>query len=303
MLIVALLTFTALMLVAGALFFWLVPTTTEQRLQALAPASKESSWTETAVKLVGPFAHLSSPTEGIDASPLRLRFLNAGIRNEHAPLIYFGIKTLLPLAVALTVYSSLLASGTTDTSQLLLFTVVAALIACYLPNLVLRWLARQRKREIFENFPDAADLMLVCVEAGLGLDAALGKVTEEIRIKSEALAEELHWTNLEMRAGSSREKSLRNLAARTGVDEIHTFTAMLTQADRFGTSIGDSLRVFSEDLRHKRQMRAEELAAKIPTKMLLPLVTCIFPAIVMVVLGPAIIRIVRMIGPMLGGTS
>ncbi|MDR2299144.1 MAG: type II secretion system F family protein [Comamonas sp.] len=301
MLIVALLTFTALMLVAGALFFWLVPTTTEQRLQALAPASKESHWTETAVKLVGPFAHLSSPTEGIDASPLRLRFLNAGIRNEHAPLIYFGIKTLLPLAVALTVYSSLLASGTTDTSQLLLFTVVTALIACYLPNLVLRWLARQRKREIFENFPDAADLMLVCVEAGLGLDAALGKVTEEIRIKSEALAEELHWTNLEMRAGSMREKALRNLAARTGVDEIHTFTAMLTQADRFGTSIGDSLRVFSEDLRHKRQMRAEELAAKIPTKMLLPLVTCIFPAIVMVVLGPAIIRMVRMIGPMLGG--
>lgn len=299
MLIVALLTFTALMLAAGALFLWVTPTATEQRLQALAPASKESHWTETAVKLVGPFAQLSSPTEGVDASPLRLRFLNAGIRNEHAPLLYFGIKTLLPLAVALTVYSSLLASGTTNTSQLLLFTVVAALIACYLPNLVLRWLARQRKREIFENFPDAADLMLVCVEAGLGLDAALGKVTEEIRIKSEALAEELHWTNLEMRAGSTREKALRNLAARTGVDEIHTFTAMLTQADRFGTSIGDSLRVFSDDLRHKRQMRAEELAAKIPTKMLLPLVTCIFPAIVMVVLGPAIIRIVRTVMPMI----
>lgn len=303
MLIIAVLTFTALMLAAGALFFWWVPTATEQRLQALAPASRESHWTETAVKLVGPFAQLSSPTEGIDASPLRLRFLNAGIRNEHAPMIYFGIKTLLPLAVALTVYSVLLASGTTETSQLLLFTVVASLIACYLPNLVLRWLARQRKREIFENFPDAADLMLVCVEAGLGLDAALGKVTEEIRIKSEALAEELHWTNLEMRAGSTREKALRNLAARTGVDEIHTFTAMLTQADRFGTSIGDSLRVFSDDLRHKRQMRAEELAAKIPTKMLFPLVLCIFPAIVMVVLGPALIRMVRTVMPIIAGTS
>lgn len=303
MLIIAVLTFTALMLAAGALFFWWMPTATEQRLQALAPASRENHWTETAVKLVGPFAQLSSPTEGIDASPLRLRFLNAGIRNEHASMIYFGIKTLLPLAVALTVYSVLLASGTTETSQLLLFTVVASLIACYLPNLVLRWLARYRKREIFENFPDAADLMLVCVEAGLGLDAALGKVTEEIRIKSEALAEELHWTNLEIRAGSTREKALRNLAARTGVDEIHTFTAMLTQSDRFGTSIGDSLRVFSDDLRHKRQMRAEELAAKIPTKMLLPMVTCIFPAIVMVVLGPAIIRVVRMIMPMIAGTS
>jgi tight adherence protein C len=121
--------------------------------------------------------------------------------------------------------------------------------------------------------------------------------------QSDALAEELHWTNLEMRAGSTREKALRNLAARTGVDEIHTFAAMLTQADRFGTSIGESLRVFSEDLRHKRQMRAEELASKIPTKMLLPLVTCIFPAIVMVVLGPAVIRIIRMALPMVSGTA
>lgn len=303
MLIIALLTFTALMLAAGALFFWLTPTVTAQRLQALAPASGQSHWTETAVKLVGPFAQLSSPTEGIDASPLRLRFLNAGIRNEHALLLYFGIKTLLPLAMAFAVYSLMRASGATESSQLLLFPLAAALVACYLPNLALRWLARQRKREIFENFPDAADLMLVCVEAGLGLDAALGKVTDEIRIKSEALAEELHWTNLEMRAGSTREKALRNLAARTGVDEIYTFAAMLTQADRFGTSIGDSLRVFSEDLRHKRQMRAEELAAKIPTKMLFPLVTCIFPAIVMVVLGPAVIRMLRMIMPLLAGTS
>ena len=137
----------------------------------------------------------------------------------------------------------------------------------------------------------------------MGLDAALSKVAEEIRIKSQALADELHWTNLEMRAGSSREKTLHNLAARTGVEEIHSFAAMLTQADRFGTSIGDSLRVFSDDLRHKRQMRAEELAAKIPTKMLLPLVLCIFPAIVMVVLGPAVIGIVRTVLPMMAGNG
>lgn len=303
MLIVALLTFTAVMLAAGALFFWVTPTATAQRLQALAPTSQDSGWTETAVKLVGPFAQLSSPTAGIDATPLRLRFLNAGIRHESAPLLYYGAKTLLPLAMALAVYSLMLASGTTDSTQLLFYPVASALVACYLPNLVLRRMAARRKREIFENFPDAADLMLVCVEAGLGLDAALTKVADEIRIKSEALAAELHWTNLEMRAGSTREKSLRNLAARTGVDEIHTFAAMLTQADRFGTSIGESLRVFSDDLRHKRQMRAEELAAKIPTKMLLPLVTCIFPAIVMVVLGPAIIRMVRMVIPMLAGAS
>lgn len=143
--------------------------------------------------------------------------------------------------------------------------------------------------------------MLVCVEAGLGLDAGLAKVTEEIQIKSQALAQELHWTNLEMRAGGTREKSLRNLALRTGVEEIGTFATMLSQADRFGTSIGESLRVFSDDLRHKRQVRAEELAAKVPTKMLLPLVLCIFPCISLVILTPAAIRVIRMIGPMLSG--
>jgi tight adherence protein C len=141
--------------------------------------------------------------------------------------------------------------------------------------------------------------MLVCVEAGLGLDASLTRVADEIRRKSVALAEELHLTNLEIRAGGTREKSLRNLALRTGVEEVGTFATMLTQADKFGTSIGDSLRVFSDDLRHKRQIRAEESAAKVPTKMLIPLVICIFPAVIMVILGPAVIQIVRTILPML----
>ena len=141
--------------------------------------------------------------------------------------------------------------------------------------------------------------MLVCVEAGLGMDAAMTKITEEIRIKSGALADELHLTNLEMRAGGSRAKSLRNLALRTGIEEIGTFATMLAQSDRFGTSIGESLRVFSEDLRHKRQVRAEEHAAKVPTKMLVPLCLFIFPAIIMVILGPAMIVIVRTIGPIL----
>lgn len=298
MLTIALLTFLAVALAAMALMLWLMPTTTEQRLQTLAPMAHGGDWKETVVKLVGPFAHLSSPTEGVDATPLRLRLLNAGIRHEDAPLVYFGAKTLLPVLAALGTYSLLLATGTID---LVFWVALAALVACYLPNLILRWMASHRKREIFENFPDAADLLLVCVEAGMGLDSALGKVTEEVRIKSAALAEELHWTNLEIRAGGTRERALRNLTARTGVNEIQTFSAMLMQADKFGTSIGDSLRVFSDDLRHKRQMHAEELAAKIPTKMLFPLVVFIFPAIIMVILGPAIIRIVRLVVPMIGG--
>jgi tight adherence protein C len=295
------LVFLAVTLTVAGLAIWLVPTRTEERVRALAPQGDKSAWTETMVRLVGPFAHLSSPTAEGDATPLRLRFLQAGIRQPDAPLIYFGLKALLPLAFAALAYLVLRAVGTSSTLELLFKVMVVALAANYLPNLVL-WLAtRDRRREIFENFPDAADLMLVCVEAGMGLDAAITKVTEEIRLNSTALAEELHWTNLEMRAGSTREKSLRNLALRTGVEEIGTFATMLTQADRFGTSIGDSLRVFSDDLRHKRQTRAEEQAAKIPTKMLIPLVLCIFPVVSLVILSPAVIRMIRQMMPMLSG--
>lgn len=295
------LVFFAVSLAIGGLSVWLLPTRTEQRLQAVAQPAGKSPWAETVVKLVGPFAQLSSPTGDGETSPLRVRFLNAGIRYPDAHLVYFGMKTLLPLAFAGLAFLVLRTAGSDGGTKMLLWLAVAALVGCYLPNAVLYFRIRARRREIFENFPDAADLMLVCVEAGLGLDAGLVKVTDEMRVKSVALAQELHWTNLEMRAGSTREKSLRNLALRSGVEEIGTFATMLTQADRFGTSIGESLRVFSDDLRHKRQVRAEELAAKVPTKMLLPLVLCIFPCVSLVILTPAAIRIVRIVMPMLNG--
>ncbi|NDZ15963.1 type II secretion system protein [Variovorax sp. WS11] len=302
MMIMSALVFLAVTLGLAGLYLWWMPSEAERRLQALAPAL-DTSWTETVVKLVGPFAQLSSPTGEEEASPLRLKFLNAGIRHRDASLIFFGLKSLLPVLFAGVAFIVVRATRQAEGMNLVFWPMMAALIACYLPNAYLRLRSKARRREIFENFPDAADLMLVCVEAGLGLDAALTKVTEEIRIKSEALAQELHWTNLEMRAGSERDKSLRNLALRTGVEEIATFATMLSQADRFGTSIGDSLRVFSDDLRHKRQVRAEELAAKIPTKMLFPLVLFIFPSILAVIIGPAVIQVIRTMMPMMTGTN
>jgi tight adherence protein C len=225
--------------------------------------------------------------------------MHAGIRNPDARLLYFGAKTILPLALATVTYAALQGANEYGFLTLTLWVLTAALVGCYVPNLAIGLAIRSRQREIFENFPDAADLMLVCVEAGLGLDAGLTRVADEMRRKSMALAEELHLTNLEIRAGGTREKALRNLAMRTGIEEVGIFASMLTQADKFGTSIGESLRVFSDDLRHKRQIRAEESAAKVPTKMLIPLVTCIFPAVIMVVLGPAVIQIIRTILPML----
>ncbi|MCX7257073.1 MAG: type II secretion system F family protein [Polaromonas sp.] len=284
----------------AGLFFWLAPSKTEQRVKAMSRPGEKSQWTENIVKIAGPFAQLSAPVGDFDKSQLRLKFLNAGIRSENANIIYFGAKTLLPLLFSTAIFLAVRGNDSSE-MNLLFYVIIAALLGCYLPNLFLHFIIKARAREIFENFPDAADLMLVCIEAGLGLDAGLTKVAEEIQIKSEALAEELHLTNLEMRAGGTREKSLRNLALRTGVEEIGTFAIMLTQADKFGTSIGESLRVFSDDLRHKRQVRAEELAAKVPTKMLFPLVVCIFPSIIMVIMGPAVIQVIRTIMPMLSG--
>lgn len=302
MLLLSILVFSSVILAALALYFWLAPYRTGARLRLLSGENDapdgDSVWSSTLLRTAEPLAKLSAPEGDWQSSQLRMQFLNAGIRSEAARLFYYAAKTVLPLGFAAIAY--LVASpGSKSILNLLLYVVLAATVGMFLPNMVIHVRATARKREIFETFPDAADLLLVCVEAGLGMDAALVKVTEEIRIKSPTLADELHLTVLEMRAGGSREQALRNLSLRTGVEEIATFSVMLTQADKFGTSVGQSLRVFSDDLRHKRQTRAEERAAKIPTKMLLPLVTCIFPAIVMVIMGPAVIQIIRTLMPAL----
>jgi len=299
MIVLTSLVFLAIVSVIGGIFLMVTPTRVEQRIESFAGPRERGNWTETITKLAGPLAKLSTPEGDWENSPLRLKFLRAGIRHPDARLVYFAAKTILPLAFATGMYLLMQAMNETGTLTITLYLLIAALVGCYLPNLAVWLSVRSRQREIFESFPDAADLMLVCVEAGLGLDSGLTKVADEIRRKSEALADELHLTNLEIRNGGTREKALRNLATRTGVEEIGTFATMLTQADKFGTSIGDSLRVFSDDLRHKRQVRAEEAAAKVPTKLLIPLVTCIFPAVIMVILGPAIIQIVRTVLPML----
>lgn len=284
------------------------PGRAKQRLDALADAAAfgekaaQAQWTQTVVNLAGKFAKLSLPSEGWENSPLRLRFLHAGYRGDTPVMLYFGAKTLLAVLFPVIAYIYIMLGGAKlGTNATLAVLLVSGAIGYYLPNVVLSRLVFVRQREIFESFPDAADLLMVCVEAGLGLDAALVKVAEEMRLESEALAEELHLVNLELRAGSSREKALRNLALRTGVEEVNTFATMLIQADRFGTSIGDSLRVFSQELRTKRQLRAEEMAAKIPLKLLFPMVFCIFPALLLVLLGPAFIQVYRILLPTMAG--
>jgi tight adherence protein C len=299
MLLLALLVTVSVSTALIGIMMLLRPSRVDLRIRSLYLRGEDTGWTGTVAQLVGPFASLSLPDGDWEHSLLRQRFLQAGIRRDDAKLLYFGLKTVLPVATGLSAWLLLRQIGVGGLSALLM-TLVAALAGCYLPNFALALKVRARKREIFESFPDAADLMMVCVEAGHGLDGAMQRIADEIRHKSMALAEELYLTNLEMRAGAGRETAMRNLAKRTGIDEVSAFASMLTQADKFGSSIGDSLRVFSDDLRHKRLVRAEELAAKVPTKMLLPLVLFIFPSVIAVILGPAAITIMRSLSTMLG---
>jgi tight adherence protein C len=304
MLIYATIMFFLVTLVSLVLLNALLPNRSQRRLQALEQPAGKTNWVKTAIGIASPLAKLSIPQGDWETSPLRTRFINAGIRSADAPILFYSAKTALPFVFAGAGYLALgLTNMALERNSLVLVLLVLATIGCFLPNILLSRAITTRKREIFENFPDATDLMLVCVEAGLGLDAAMARVGEEMEIKCGALTEELHLTHLEIRAGSTRELALRNLGLRTGVEEISAFVSMLTQADKFGTSVGASLRIFSEDLRHKRQMRAEVLAAKLSTKMLFPLVLCIFPAISMVVLGPAVVKMIRALGPMLGATN
>ena len=296
MTVFSLLIFLAVSAAALGLFL-LWPSAVQRRVQLMArPVPRD--WGRRAARLARPLAQLSAPQGPWEQSPLRLMFVQAGIARQDARLYYFAAKTVLPLVAAAVVWVWLPAR--TGLLQQLLTVGVAALCGLYAPNWVVHGLRQRRQREIFEHFPDATDLLLVCMEAGLGLDSGLNRVAQEIGLSSRALARELQLTNLELRAGVSRAQALHHLALRTGVQEIASFALMLKQADRLGTSIGDSLRVYSDELRHKRMVRAEELAARVPTKMLLPLVLCIFPSIILVVMGPAAIQIVRTLMPMLG---
>lgn len=276
------------------------PSTVQRRLEQMhqtdstvaGQADAGDEWLTKLEKVASPFAKLSVPKEDWDKSALRIRFMNAGWRNERAMAVYFGTKTVLSVAFPIVFF--LFANPRFDESHRLLFAfllLVASAIGFYLPNAILERRAKRRMQEIFESFPDALDLITVCIEAGLGLDAAILKVVDEMRFSHPALTDEFHLFVLEVRAGLSREKALRNLAARTGVEDIDMLVAMLIQADRFGTSIGDAMRVHADTLRTKRRMLAEERAAKIALKLLFPLIFFIFPSLMVVLLGPAVIQL------------
>ncbi len=267
-------------------------------------ANHPTRWLERVAHATRPLAKLSVPDTGYESSALRRRFMNAGIRSATAPMAFFGVKTVLALSLPLLAFVVVTLTQTQMQGASLLFAMLlASTIGYYLPNYVLAKAIGRRQREIFESFPDALDLMTVCMEAGLGTEAAMSKVAEDMVHKSPPLSEELRLVNLELRAGSPRDRALRNLAMRTGVEEVEGFVTMIIQADRFGTSIAQSLRVHSETVRTRRRQKAEEAAAKIPLKLLFPLIFCIFPALMLVIIGPAVIQMLRVVLPAMGASN
>lgn len=220
--------------------------------------------------------------------------IRAGYRRPEAVRVMQGTKILLPLVLLSLVYFT----GFYKQSPVFIL-AAASLVGFMLPEIWLTSRVRRRQHRIRLALADALDLLVVCVEAGLGLDQAILRVAQELRIAHPELCEELQLVNLEMRVGKTRIEALRELGLRTGVDDIKALVAMLIQTDRFGTSLAQSLRVHSDSMRTKRRQRAEEMAAKTTVKMVPPLVFFIFPALFVVILGPGMISVVRHLLPML----
>lgn len=240
-----------------------------------------------AIKKVGSKVPVS-PTE---VGKVRLRLIQAGYRGGEALPLFVGIR----MAVALAAFG-LLATPLIFRPNVSLG-LGGCLLGYLLPGIVLARKAKARQHKIQLGLADALDLMVVSVEAGLGLDQAILRVGDELSFAHPDLSNELRLVNIELRAGKARTDALRNLADRTGLDDLVSLTTMLIQTDKFGTSVAQSLRVFSETLRTKRRQRAEEAAAKTGVKMVFPLVFCIFPAIWVVAIGPAAIKFVQVIFP------
>lgn len=255
-------------------------------------------------KFIGALGEAAKPKNEAELSHVRKTLARAGYRRHEVIFAFYGAKMVCaiasPAAFALFRFSGMAQVSSVWT---IIFFVITAVIGFYLPNLWVMLKISSRKAKVAEGFPDALDLMVVCVEAGLGLDAAIDKVGEELKMSNKVLSEEFQLLNLSMRAGQGRQEALRGLGTRTDLEDVHNLVTLLIQTDRFGTSIAQTLRVHSDTMRTKRHQRAEALAAKLPVKLLFPLIFFIFPSLFIAILGPAVIQIYRVLLPTLAASG
>ena len=245
-----------------------------------------------------PFSKPLQPKTEKEQSRLKLKLGYAGFRSEAAPQIFLGCKfIMLMLGLILGGGTTLAVMGMTQRSLFQIVILAGGMF--YFPDLVIMWLGKKRKESIFLGLPDALDLLVVCVEAGLGLDQAMRKVSEEMKKSYRTIAEEFSLCNLQLQMGRARTQVLQELGIRSGVDDLKSLASILIQADKFGSSIAQALRVQSDSMRTRRKQIAEEKAAKTAVKLIFPLVLFIFPGIFVVLVGPAAIVMVREMFPMM----
>jgi tight adherence protein C len=225
-------------------------------------------------------------------SRMRIRFLRAGIRRKNAGMVFWGAKCFFCVFLTVVFFICRFTILKVMSNQIAVgLAVLIALLGFYLPNLWLKIKSDIRKEKLLEGIPDALDLLVVCVEAGMGLDGAINRVAEETKLTNSIVSDEFKLLNLELRAGKSRQDALRNLSLRTNIDAMNSLVTLLIQTDKFGTSVAKALRVFSDSFRTQRYQKAEEFAAKMPVKLIFPLILFILPSLFVILVGPAAITI------------
>jgi tight adherence protein C len=265
-----------------------------------AVVKKSDAVTRVLAKASPALAKPLQPKSEFEVNKLKMRMANAGFRNEAAPSIFLGLKGLGLLA-GLMFGGVTLVTISEINQKSLMSALFFAGVMFYLPEIGLWFITKKRKEAIFLSLPDALDLMVVCVEAGLGLDQAMRKVAEEMKTTYKVISEEFGLANFQLQVGRPKAEVLHELGIRSGVDDLRSLSAILIQADKFGSSIAQALRVQSDSMRTRRRQLAEEKAAKTAVKLIFPLVIFIFPGIFVVLVGPAAITMVRDMFPMMSG--
>jgi tight adherence protein C len=272
----------------------------------VASGHKEGAATQSSARLadtLSPFASVILPRNSKEQGRMRCKLTEAGYRSTNALATFYSVKFVLALGAFLVM--SMIVTRIPDLTkiQLLTFLMAGTAVGLVAPNFYLNRRLERRKKAIINAFPDALDLLVSCTEAGLGLNAAIERVSQELTVSAPVLATELYLVNAEIRAGVERGQALRNLSERNGVEDIRGLVSLINQSMRFGTSIAETLRVYAEEFRDKRMQRAEEQAAKLGTKMIFPMVFCMFPAFFLIAVGPAVIGVIRALEgtPITGG--
>ncbi len=282
-------------------------TRAEQRLDELkdprlrrAEGGRGDAMSRVLEKATPALAKPLQPKNEAEQGKLKVRLQNAGFRQEGAASIFLGLKIIgLAIGFMLCGGGMLISSGMTQNT--LMYTIMGAGLLFYVPDIIILLIKRSRQQKIFLSLPDALDLMVVCVEAGLALDQAMRKVNEEMSKIYPVIAEEFGLCNLQLQMGRARADVLRELGTRTGVEDVRALVGILIQADKFGSSIAQALRVQSDAMRTRRRQLAEEKAAKTAVKLIFPLVMFIFPGIFVVLVGPAAIMWVQKAAPSMRG--